>query len=146
MTLPGKQFALGLLFGLKIDPKIYSISQRGPASTRAIQSILEDIGKDARIYHLTPHMARHTFAKNSVNSGVSLEKVAMLLGHSSLDTTIIYTTPRICDLDRAVQLLGITFVQVAGKHEKPKKSQSLNSTKPDQMKQVVIKSRPFSRQ
>lgn len=81
------------------------ISQRGPASTRAIQSILEDIGKDARIDHLTPHMARHTFAKNLVNSGVSLEKVAMLLGHSSLDTTMIYTTPGFNDLDLAVRQL-----------------------------------------
>ncbi len=81
------------------------ISQRGPASTRAIQSILEDIGKDARIDHLTPHMARHTFAKNLVNSGVSLEKVAMLLGHSSLDTTMIYTTPGFEDLDFAVRQL-----------------------------------------
>lgn len=81
------------------------ISQRGPASTRAIQSILEDIGKDARIDHLTPHMARHTFAKNLVNSGVSLEKVAMLLGHSSLDTTMIYTTPGIRDLEHAVKTL-----------------------------------------
>jgi site-specific recombinase XerD len=81
------------------------ISQRGPASTRAVQSILEGIGKDARIDHLTPHMARHTFAKNLVNSGVSLEKVAMLLGHSSLDTTMIYTTPGIRDLEHAVQTL-----------------------------------------
>lgn len=81
------------------------ISQRGPASTRAVQSILAEIGKDARIDHLTPHMARHTFAKNLVNSGISLEKVAMLLGHSSLDTTLIYTTPGMSDLDRAVRIL-----------------------------------------
>jgi integrase/recombinase XerC len=86
---------------------IVFISQRGPASTRAIQSILEDIGKGARIDRLTPHMARHTFAKNLVNSGVSLEKVAMLLGHSSLDTTMIYTTPGINDLNQAVNLLDI---------------------------------------
>jgi site-specific recombinase XerD len=81
------------------------ISQRGPASTRAVQSIFDDIAKDARIDHLTPHMARHTFAKNLVNSGVSLEKVAMLLGHSSLNTTMIYTTPGKSDLDQAVRLL-----------------------------------------
>jgi integrase/recombinase XerC len=81
------------------------ISQRGPASTRAVQSVFEDIAKDARIDHLTPHMARHTFAKNLVNSGVSLEKVAMLLGHSSLDTTMIYTTPGFGDLDLAVRQL-----------------------------------------
>jgi integrase/recombinase XerC len=87
------------------ESKNLFISQRGPASTRAIQSILEDIGRNARIEHLTPHMARHTFAKNLVNSGVSLEKVAMLLGHSSLNTTMIYTTPGFNDLNQAVNLL-----------------------------------------
>jgi site-specific recombinase XerD len=55
-------------------------SQRGPATTRAVQSILEDIGEAAHVENLTPHVARHTFAKNLVNAGVSLEKVAMLLG------------------------------------------------------------------
>ncbi len=59
---------------------------------RAVQSLLEDLGKSARILKMTPYMARHTFAKNLVNSGVSLEKVAMLLGHTSLDTTMVYTT------------------------------------------------------
>lgn len=54
---------------------------------------------------MTPHMARHTFAKNLVNSGVTLEKVAMLLGHTSLDTTMVYTTPGMSDLDQAVRAL-----------------------------------------
>jgi integrase/recombinase XerC len=80
-------------------------TQRGPATTRAVQSMLEDVSKDARVGHLTPHIARHTFAKNLVNSGISLEKVAMLLGHSSLNTTMIYTTPGMSDLDRAVRML-----------------------------------------
>jgi len=50
-------------------------------------------------------MARHSFAKNLVNSGVTLEKVAMLLGHSSLNTTMVYTTPGMSDLDHAVRVL-----------------------------------------
>lgn len=85
--------------------KILFLTQRGPTSTRAVQSILENIGANAKVDHLTPHMAWHTFAKNLVNSGVSLEKVAMLLGHSSLDTTIIYTTPGRRDLEQAVHAL-----------------------------------------
>ena len=81
------------------------MTQRGPATTRAIQSILESIGEAARVENLTPHVARHTFAKNLVNAGVSLEKVAMLLGHSSLDTTLVYTTPAMRDLEKAVGTL-----------------------------------------
>ena len=42
---------------------------------------------------LTPHVLRHSFAKNLIDAGVGLEKVAALLGHSNLNTTRIYVTP-----------------------------------------------------
>lgn len=80
-------------------------TQRGIITSRAVQTLLAEIGKRARIQKMTPHMARHTFAKNLVNSGVTLEKVAMLLGHTSLDTTMVYTTPGMSDLDQAVRVL-----------------------------------------
>lgn len=80
-------------------------TQRGSATTRAIQSVFGSIGEAAHVDNMTPHVARHTFAKNLINAGVSLEKVAMLLGHSSLDTTMIYTTPGMSDLDKAVRTL-----------------------------------------
>jgi integrase/recombinase XerC len=82
-------------------------TQRGAASARAIQSLLAELGKSADIQKMTPHMARHTFAKNLVNSGVTLEKVAMLLGHTSLNTTMVYTTPSLRDLDQAVRVLDV---------------------------------------
>ena len=50
----------------------------------------------------TPHTLRHTFAKSLIDSGVSLEKVATLLGHSNLNTTRIYTTPGMQDLEDAL--------------------------------------------
>lgn len=75
----------------------------GALSSRTIQRIVERYGKKADLPDLTPHVLRHTFAKNLVNSGVSLEKVAALLGHSSLDTTRIYITPSLKDLEQAVE-------------------------------------------
>lgn len=39
---------------------------------------------------VTPHTLRHTFAKSLIDNGVSLDKVATLLGHSNLNTTRIY--------------------------------------------------------
>jgi len=54
---------------------------------------------------LSAHILRHTFAKNLVDAGVTLEKVASLLGHSSLDTTRVYTTPGKSDLEKAVRAL-----------------------------------------
>ena len=77
-------------------------NSQGPLSSRTIQRIVQRYGEDAQLPDLTPHILRHTFAKNLLNSGVTLEKVASLLGHSSLDTTRIYVTPSLQDLEQAV--------------------------------------------
>ena len=74
-------------------------------TARSIQEILGELSRRADV-EATPHTLRHTFAKNLINAGVSLEKVATLMGHSKLETTTIYTTPSQNDLERAVELLG----------------------------------------
>jgi integrase/recombinase XerC len=79
----------------------------GALSHRTIQRIVRRYGQDAGLPDLSPHTLRHTFAKNLVNSGVSLEKVAALLGHSSLETTRIYITPSVQDLAQAVSKIEI---------------------------------------
>jgi integrase/recombinase XerC len=71
--------------------------------SRSVQRVIRRIGQDAGLPGLTAHMLRHTFAKNLVDSGVGLEKVAALLGHSNLNTTRIYITPSHKDLEDAVE-------------------------------------------
>jgi integrase/recombinase XerC len=79
----------------------------GPLHQRSLQRIVTRYGEDAGLENLTPHMLRHTFAKNLVDQGIGLEKVAALLGHSSLNTTRIYVTPSQKDLENAVETLSI---------------------------------------
>ncbi|MBI5032596.1 MAG: tyrosine-type recombinase/integrase [Chloroflexi bacterium] len=65
----------------------------------------EALGRLARLERVTPHMLRHTIAKNLVDQSVSLDQVVMLMGHRSLTTTARYTQPSQQDLARAVEKL-----------------------------------------
>jgi site-specific recombinase XerD len=82
------------------------VGQRGthPLNERAVEKLLNRIAQRINI-DVTPHMLRHSFAKSLIDSGVSIEKVAALLGHSDLSTTMIYTTPGQHDLENAVGVL-----------------------------------------
>ena len=71
-----------------------------------LQRILERYAKDAGLEELTPHVCRHTFGKNLVNQGVGIEKVAALLGHANLNTTRLYITPDLRELEDAVEKLN----------------------------------------
>ncbi len=81
--------------------------QEGSLSGRSVQRVIHRIGQDAGLQRLTPHVLRHTFGKNLVDSGVGLEKVAALLGHSSLNTTRIYIVPNQQDLEKAVEKIAV---------------------------------------
>jgi len=73
-------------------------------SVSGVHRRLAELGRIAKV-EVHAHTLRHTFSKNLIDSGVSLEKVASLLGHSSLNTTRIYTTPGERDLEVAVERL-----------------------------------------
>jgi integrase/recombinase XerC len=84
--------------------KPVTIGQRGQMTRRGIQNLVEKYRGD--LDNFTCHSLRHTFCKNLVDAGVSLEKVAALAGHESLETTRRYCEPSPHDLALAVELIG----------------------------------------
>jgi len=84
------------------------VGQRGePLESPGIYYLVGRYAYAARLEEVTPHTLRHTFGKNLVDAGVSLDRVAQLLGHESVDTTRIYTTPSEQDLQREVEKVAL---------------------------------------
>lgn len=55
-----------------------------------IEDILTKIGNKANIPNVHPHRFRHTLCNELLDKGVDVVTVREILGHSSLDTTMIY--------------------------------------------------------
>ncbi len=72
---------------------------------KTVQRAVKRFAESTGIGDVSAHVLRHTFAKSLIDKGVTLEKVAALLGHTSLETTQIYITPGERDLEEAVAKL-----------------------------------------
>lgn len=71
------------------------VSARKPSerlTVAGVEKILHRLGSDAGVAKVHPHRFRRTMASNVLKKGMPLEEVKELLGHTKLDTTMIYCT------------------------------------------------------
>jgi integrase/recombinase XerC len=98
-------FTLDYILNAGQDKFVFN-GQRGVLSPRGVQLMLKRLRIPEEIGMISPHQLRHTFCKNLVDAGISLEKVASLAGHERLDTTKLYCHPSFSDLSEAVERIG----------------------------------------
>ena len=88
----------------KDDSEFLFVSIKKPyrnLSKDGIEKIVRNIARRASGNigkHITPHVLRHTTATTALQSGLPIADISKLLGHESIDTTMIYAKSSLDDV------------------------------------------------
>jgi site-specific recombinase XerD len=95
-----------------LGPAVLKISLCPISALILAKALLQKYAHRAQLDNLSPHILRHTFATHYLKANPDdLRGLAALLGHSDLNTVMIYTEPSRQDLTE--RLDRISSVEVA---------------------------------